>query len=75
MEPDVGSNPSLGAKIVVHFRLSGLRPDEGRALFLRKTFSTNIVIRDTSTDLSSDYRYGHERETSECDPRVLCGGA
>jgi len=64
----VGSNPSPRAKMVVHFRLSGLRPDEGRALFLRETFSTNIVMKDTSTDLSSDYRFSHEPETSECDP-------
>jgi len=63
----VGSNPSPRAKMVVHFRLSGLRPDEGRALFLRETFPTNIVMKDTSTDLSSDYRLSHEPETSECD--------
>src|SRR5438132_1110883 len=37
------------------------------ALFLRETFSTNIVMKDTSTDLSSDYRFSHEPETSECD--------
>ena len=25
-------------------------------------------MKDTSTDLSSDYRFSHEPETSECDP-------
>jgi len=64
----VGSNPTLGAKIVVRFRLSGLRPDEGSCPLFSGGFSASIVMRDTNTDLSSDYRFVHGPATSDSDP-------
>ncbi len=49
----VGSNPTPGAKIVVRFKLSGLRPDEGSCSLSSGTFSTNIVVKHSETALSS----------------------